>query len=114
MNLEILNPLQKIFNILPCIIKSRTNITRAHHVLEIHPDIVNLRNLLSDDLSFLRLGILQFLCLSLQRLKLQNKNIIYSVFHTIFIFHLYNGHLFVLFHCLIWYISRIYLSLDGS
>lgn len=101
-----------IFNILPCIIKSRTNITRAHHVLEIHPDIVNLRNLLSDDLSFLRLGILQFLCLSLQRLKLQNKNIIY--FTQSLKFYLYNVHLFVLFHCLIWYISRIYLSLDGS
>lgn len=74
-----------IFNILPCIIKSRTNITRAHHVLEIHPDIVNLRNLLSDDLSFLRLGILQFLCLSLQRLKLQNKNIIQCISHDFYI-----------------------------
>lgn len=57
-------------------LKEKHNKT-AHHVLEIHPDIVNLGNLLSDDLSFLWLGILQFLGLSLQRLKLQSKNIIY-------------------------------------
>ena len=43
------------------------------HVLEVHPDIVDLGNLLSDGLGFLRLLSLKAFCLVLQGLQLRTQ-----------------------------------------